>query len=79
MNASPDRGVNKSHRVRQKYEYDAGVNVGERWEDVRELVRPCVDDHTLIFNDYHLLWACQGLKDEELTSKFQDSLQEFVR
>ena len=53
--------------------------MGERWEDVRELVRPSVEDHSLIFNDYHLLLACQGLKDTEMTSKFHDSLQEFVR
>ena len=59
--------------------FSSGVSVGDRWEGVRELVRPYVTDHRLIFHDYHLLLGCLGLKDKELTATLMDSLQEFVK
>ena len=68
---------------RHRVHYDVsvmspGVNVGDRWQDVREIIRPHLDGHRLIFYDYHLAMGCLGLKDDELTKKFMDSLHDFV-
>ena len=63
-----------------QYHYPVtGVDVGNRWEDVFETIRPHVDDHILVFNDVHLLLACLGAGKNEAVKQLMDSIQNFVK
>lgn len=57
----------------------AGIEVGERWNEVFDLCRPHFDDHVLAFNDIHLLFSSVGAKNRDATNYLLTSLQEFIR
>ncbi|KAJ6668458.1 hypothetical protein lerEdw1_011940 [Lerista edwardsae] len=53
-----------------------GVKVGDRWKAVNQLTRKHAKDHTLIFNDAHILMASLGAQDQQTTQELLKSLQE---
>jgi len=55
-----------------------GVNIGERWDDIKEIIRPGLENHNCIFIDFHHAMACAGAKDAELTAKFTKSLEKYI-
>ena len=56
-----------------------GVNVGDRWEDVYEICRPHLDDHTTVFNDAHYLMSCLGAKKQNSVKLFLDSIDDYIQ
>ncbi|XP_014670355.1 PREDICTED: tetratricopeptide repeat protein 38-like [Priapulus caudatus] len=57
----------------------AGVTVGqERWEDVAEVCRPRLDEHTSVFNDCHLLMACLSAKKSSDVDHLIGSIKTYV-
>ncbi|XP_074642500.1 tetratricopeptide repeat protein 38-like [Tubulanus polymorphus] len=55
-----------------------GVNVGDRWETAYELCRPHLDDHVIVFNDFHLLMGCIGAKKPDVAEKFMKSVHDYL-
>ncbi|XP_064596979.1 tetratricopeptide repeat protein 38-like [Liolophura sinensis] len=56
-----------------------GIDVGSRWNDTFEIIRPHVEDHILAFNDVHIMMACLGSNSKEIVQKMMDSLRGFIR
>ncbi|XP_046841168.1 tetratricopeptide repeat protein 38-like [Xenia sp. Carnegie-2017] len=57
-----------------------GVNVKDRWREMRELWGDKhADDHVLVFNDLHLLMCTLRSKDEEETKKIMQSLKDYMQ
>lgn len=58
--------------------FNLGANVEDRWQDIREVVRPHMDDHTLTFNDNHILLACLGADDKKAVDQLMNSIKEWL-
>lgn len=54
----------------------AGVSVGQRWHNLLPVTQKHTRDHTLLFNDAHLLMASLGAGDSQTTQELLSTLQE---
>jgi hypothetical protein len=57
----------------------AGVDVGDRWEQVADRWMAHVDDHLLAFNDLHCAFAAARSPDPDHASRLSASLDEYER
>ncbi|XP_077990512.1 tetratricopeptide repeat protein 38-like isoform X2 [Glandiceps talaboti] len=55
-----------------------GVNVGERWQNVYDVILPHVEDQALVFNDMHYLMAAQCSKHKDVADRLIESIKTFV-
>ncbi|XP_040843459.1 tetratricopeptide repeat protein 38 [Ochotona curzoniae] len=53
-----------------------GVSVGQRWHNLLPVTQKHTRDHTLLFNDAHLLMASLGAGDSQTTQELLSTLQE---
>uniref|UniRef100_A0A8C6Y1L6 Tetratricopeptide repeat protein 38 n=1 Tax=Naja naja TaxID=35670 RepID=A0A8C6Y1L6_NAJNA len=56
-----------------------GVNVDNRWKAINQVTKKHVRDHTLLFNDAHILMASLGAQDEETSNELLTTLQDLVQ
>lgn len=56
----------------------AGVDVGARWQGLREHWYLHVDEHVLAFNDAHLAMVAGGLKDQATLERIELSIEQYV-
>ncbi|XP_028666095.1 tetratricopeptide repeat protein 38-like isoform X1 [Erpetoichthys calabaricus] len=56
-----------------------GVEVADRWKDVSRLTKKHVEDHVLLFNDFHFLLAALRGKDDESATLLMNTLEECVK
>ncbi|KAM3926206.1 tetratricopeptide repeat protein 38 [Leptodactylus fuscus] len=56
-----------------------GVDVGNRWDKFVQVTKKHTDDHVLIFNDLHFLMSSLGAKDQEMTTRLLQPLQELSK
>lgn len=55
-----------------------GASVGDRWNNIFEVVKPHIDDHITSFNDNHILLACLGAKNKEVSDAMMTSIKTYV-
>ncbi|MFI5016458.1 MAG: tetratricopeptide repeat protein [Dongiales bacterium] len=56
----------------------AGIDVGARWEGLREPWYGHLEDHVLAFNDAHIAMVAAGLKDRAALERQKKSLANYV-
>ncbi|HXU58517.1 MAG TPA: tetratricopeptide repeat protein [Verrucomicrobiae bacterium] len=56
----------------------AGIDVGERWQGLREHWYGHLEDHVLAFNDAHIAMVAGGLKDRATLERQANSLAGYV-
>jgi len=56
----------------------AGIDVGPRWEGLREPWYGHLEDHVLAFNDAHIAMVAAGLKDRETLERQAGSLARYT-
>jgi len=56
----------------------AGIDVGERWQGLREHWYGHLEDHVLAFNDAHIAMVAGGLKDRATLERQANSLTGYV-
>ena len=56
-----------------------GVDVGGRWKELFETIRPHIDDHVLNFNDNHILLACLGANEKQVVNQMMDSIKDWLQ
>ena len=56
----------------------AGVDVGQRWQGLRENWYAHLDNHVMVFNDAHIAMVAGGLKDKATLQKLGRSLGRYV-
>ncbi|XP_021376041.1 tetratricopeptide repeat protein 38-like isoform X2 [Mizuhopecten yessoensis] len=54
------------------------VSVGDRWQDVFEIVNGGIDSHLNLYTDPHLLMTCLGAKDTAAVNTFMDTFRDSV-
>lgn len=52
-----------------------GVNIESRWNDIYEVCKSHIGDHTLAFHDTHILMSCLGAKQKETSNAMMESIQ----
>ena len=55
------------------------MNVGDKWNDLYEIVREHVDDHVITFNDNHILLACLGSKKMDVVNQMMESIKDYIK
>jgi len=56
----------------------AGVDVGERWQGLREHWYAHLETHVLVFNDAHIAMVAGGLKDKGAAARLERSIGRYV-
>jgi hypothetical protein len=56
-----------------------GVDVGNRYEEIFDMIKPHLDDHVLVFNDVHLLLCCLGAGKNDAVQQLMQSIENFIR